>query len=146
MKLLKNNQTHNATLLIGSNLGDSQTLIEQARGLIQTNVGVIIQQTQLLKNEPVGFISLHPFFNQIVVAKTPLTPHQLIDALEDIERTLGRTKPCCDWRKPRQYADRTMDIDILFYGDLNISDQKLEIPHPKIKERDFVLKLLQELN
>ena len=137
---------HTVTLLLGSNLGDSQQLLAKAGELINANVGEVVKQTKVLENEPDGFVSQHLFYNQIVQTQTKLTPHQLIAILEDIERLLGRTKPCCNWRLPREYADRTMDIDILYYEDQIVSDDKLEIPHPKINEREFVIQLLDELN
>lgn len=141
-----NTQFYLTTLLLGSNLGDSIELLDKAIELIKSNVGVVVKQTKVLENEPDGFDSQHLFYNQIITVSTSLTPHQLINTLEDIERLLGRTKPCCNWRLPREYSDRTMDVDILYYANKTVSDDKLEIPHPKIAAREFVLELLAELN
>ena len=146
------NSNHNSgascivTLLLGSNLGNSEALLCDAIELIRLNVGVVLKKTQVLENEANGFESEHLFYNQIILVETIFTPHQLLEVLEDIERQLGRVKPCCDWRRPREYSDRTIDIDILYYDNQLVSDEKLEIPHPKIGERDFVLQLLEELD
>ncbi len=79
----------------------------------------------------------------MLVVETALAPDALLDALEQIERELGRVKT--PGRRGGPYRSRTIDIDILYYDDLQLETPRLTIPHPLIDERDFVLELLAQI-
>lgn len=129
-----------ATILLGGNLSDRQSLIGSARDLIAGRVGNIVDRSSLYETEPWGFNSDTMFLNQVVVVKTELEPGSLMNVLVGIEKDLGRT------RNEAGYASRLIDLDILFYNDEVISSNQLVIPHPRIQERMFALKPLEEIN
>lgn len=140
------------TLLLGSNLGDSEAIISQAYEQIVTLCGTIVNSTAIGQSEPWGFESTHNFYNQILVIETSLSPLGLLDKIENIERALGRVKTTGNWQLSRKYTDRTIDIDILFYGpktgathSIEYEDDRLKIPHPHIQDRQFTLSLLAQL-
>lgn len=129
-------------LSLGSNLGDRHALLVQAIDLLARRVGRLVRCSSFIETEPWGFQSEHPFLNAVVLMRTDLTPRQLLTETQDIERRLGRTHKSCQGH----YADRTIDIDILLYGDLRLATPELTIPHPRMCERDFVLRPLREIN
>ena len=129
-------------LSLGSNLGDRHALLVQAIDLLARRVGRLVRCSSFIETEPWGFQSEHPFLNAVVLMRTDLTPRQLLTETQDIERHLGRTHKSCQGH----YADRTIDIDILLYGDLRLATPELIIPHPRMCERDFVLRPLREIN
>lgn len=141
-----------AKLLLGSNLGDSHLFLAQALKMIETEVGQVLRITDVLQNEAWGYQSQHDFFNQIVEVETILQPIELLNAIEAIERQLGRCKEPCDWKKERIYQDRTIDIDILTCCDavggneIEFENDRLKVPHPRMNEREFVQILLQQLS
>ena len=129
-------------LSLGSNLGDRHALLVQAIDLLARRVGRLVRCSSFIETEPWGFQSEHPFLNAVVLMRTDLIPRQLLTETQDIERHLGRTHKSCQGH----YADRTIDIDILLYGDLRLATPELIIPHPRMCERDFVLRPLREIN
>lgn len=129
-----------ATLLAGGNLGDVAAALEQARALIEQQVGTIVRATSVHRTAAWGMEQAPDFLNRIWVVETPLAPEALLDAIEAIERQLGRTS------KGKPYRSRTMDIDILYYDHLRVETPRLTIPHPLIGQRKFVLELLDELD
>lgn len=129
-----------ATLLLGSNLGDRAAYLSAAREAIELSAGDIVKLTDEMRTEPWGYESENFYLNQIVVIKTCLKPLKLLDVLQGIERNLGRTRPLT-----KRYADRTIDIDILYYDSLMLDNERLTLPHPRIAERDFVIELLGQL-
>lgn len=130
-----------AYLALGSNLGDRALLLAEARRLLTERVGEPIAASSLIETEPVGFDSPHRFLNQVVSVRTTLEPEELLKETAEIERELGRERKSVGG----QYADRTCDIDILFLDDLIYRSASLEIPHPKLRERLFVLEPLAEI-
>lgn len=140
-----------AKLLLGSNLGDSRLFLAQTVKMVETEVGQVLRMTDVLQNKAWGYKSQHDFFNQIVEVETMLTPIELLDSVEAIERRLGRRKEPCDWKKERLYQDRTIDIDILTCSDpdcgleIEFENDRLKIPHPRMNEREFVQILLHQL-
>lgn len=129
---------------IGGNLGDRAACLARARQLVSERVGVIERESSVSETEAWGF-DAPPFLNQIVVARTVLDPLPLLDELQRIERELGRTeKTRWDDGKP-EYHNRTIDLDILDYGGITYRDERLTLPHPRIREREFVLRQLEEL-
>lgn len=126
-------------LLLGGNLGDKQQLFTKALEMIASNVGTITAQSAVYETEPWGFKSNDLFWNQAVVVETRLQPLQLLEQTQHIEKQLGRV------RHAQQYASRLIDLDLMFYDEQVIRHPRLEIPHPRIAERRFVLKPLAEI-
>lgn len=125
-------------IALGSNVGDRAALL--ARAVEQMNrAGLrILRQSQLYETEPVGGPPQPWFLNAVVEAETELTPHRVLHALQEIERDMGRQRAIA-------CGPRTLDLDILLDGDGAIRDGELEVPHPRLAERRFVLVPLAEL-
>lgn len=124
---------------LGSNVGDREEYIEQATFLLQKSPQIeIIKHSSNHETEAEGGGSQPPFINAVVEIKTKLSPHKLLDLCQEIEAALGREREI-------KWGPRTIDIDILLYGDEIISDDKLQVPHPLMHERLFVLKPLREI-
>lgn len=132
---------------LGSNIGDRHTLLLQAIELLVQRVGSLVRSSSFIESAPMGFESEHPFMNAVVLMQTTLSPRRLLEETQQIERELGRTEKSAitaDTGKPI-YHDRTIDIDILLYGDLSINEPDLQIPHPRMEERPFVMDPLREV-
>jgi 2-amino-4-hydroxy-6-hydroxymethyldihydropteridine diphosphokinase len=125
-------------LSLGSNLGDRQENLARALRLIGESGIRILRPSAVYETEPQGFRDQPRFLNQVIEAQTPLFPRQLLSRVKKIEREMGR-KPA-----PRNTA-RIIDIDILLYGQAAVKTEDLEIPHPRMEERRFVLEPLAEL-
>lgn len=128
-------------LSLGSNLGDRHTLLLTAIEALAQRVGRLVASSSFIETEPWGFESEHSFLNAVVHMRTELTPRQLLKVTQDIERQLGRTHKS----QGGHYADRPIDIDILLYGEEHIAEPDLVIPHPRMQERDFVMRPLREV-
>ena len=115
--------------------------MRRAIKLIGAEVGTVDRESSPLETEPWGFESKHMFLNMCVRVRTTLSPEQVLDATQDIERRLGRTSKSVGG----QYHDRPIDIDMLMYDDLHISTPRLTLPHPLMHERDFVMVPLKEI-
>lgn len=145
-------------LSLGSNLGDRRQLIKNAIKQIEEQIGHVVRQSALHETEPWGFSSPNKFLNAAVCVETTLTPRQLLQTTQQIECQMGRTHKTLRASSlpshlPREgqneglpnYADRPIDIDILLYDDLRIDEPDLQIPHPLMYERDFVMQPLSEI-
>ncbi len=132
---------HCVYLSLGSNLGNRKAIITRAIAEIERLIGAIERQSAFLETEPWGYSSPNRFLNACVRCRTTLSPRQLLCATQTIERNLGRTQKSTD----HQYHDRTIDIDILTYDNLNIDEPDLHIPHPRMHERDFVMIPLRQI-
>jgi 2-amino-4-hydroxy-6-hydroxymethyldihydropteridine diphosphokinase len=119
---------------LGSNLGDRERLIREAAVLIGA-----VRLSTVIETEPWGHENQPMFLNAVAELETPLTPRQLLDHLLDVERRLGRE------RIGPQWGPRTIDLDLLLFGDETIDQPGLVVPHPRLTEREFVLKPLAEL-
>ncbi len=125
-------------LSLGSNLGDREANIARAVEALP-RAGVIPQRrSSLYATEPVGCAAQQWFLNCVVEAQTELMPRQLLRAVQQTERALGR-------RRIVAAGPRNIDIDILLYGSSVIRASGLEVPHPRMSERRFVLVPLREL-
>lgn len=133
--------SHLVYIALGSNQGDRRELLDTAIRHIQEEIGSVEQVSTYIETEPEGFVSVYLFLNAVLRLKTELTPEELLDKLQDIERRLGRTKKSHDGL----HYDRTIDLDILLYDELSIDTPRLTIPHPRMYERDFVMRPLQEV-
>ncbi len=139
---------HTVYLSLGSNLGDKEANIVQAIVKINEKIGAVVRQSSLLITEPWGFESDNAFVNCAVCCKTTLTPRRLLNAIQRIEREMGRTQKSLvfmDGKPLVEYHDRIIDIDILLYDDVTIDTPTLKIPHPLMQERDFVMIPLREI-
>jgi len=127
----------NVYLSLGSNLGDRQHNLNMALELLSQRVNVR-KVSSTYETEPVGNPDQPLFLNQVVRIQTRLAPLELLTLIQGIEFKLGRIRD-----KPN--APRSLDIDILFYGDQVIKNRQLVVPHPRIEERAFVLVPLVEI-
>ena len=132
---------HKVYFSLGSNLGDKEGNIREAISRIGELIGEVDRQSTLLATEPWGFESDNTFVNAAIRCTTSLTPFEILNITQNIERAMGRTLKSVDG----QYHDRIIDIDILIYDDLHISTPQLTLPHPLMKERDFVMIPLKEI-
>ena len=122
-------------VLLGSNLGDRELLVNQASKMIGERCGKIVAKSRLYESEPWGFKSEHWFLNQVVKVETALSPDDLMKELLEIEKELGR-----DRSVPHEgYVSRPMDLDILYFGNEIIDTQMVKAPHPRLHERRFTL-------
>lgn len=128
-------------LSLGSNLGNKEENIHKAIKKIEEQIGVVVRQSALIETEPWGFQSDNGFVNAAVCVETSLSPREVLHRTQAIERTLGRNHKSVNGI----YHDRIIDIDILLYGDETIDEPDLKIPHPLMKERDFVMIPLEEI-
>ena len=128
-------------ILFGSNQGDKKALLEQACTLINNRCGMLVERSSAYTTEPWGFEAEEWFLNERLVVETELEPDDLMDALLGIEKELGRV------REPKQqgYSSRTVDLDILYYGDQIVNTEKVTIPHPLLHLRKFALMPLCEI-
>jgi len=127
-------------LALGSNVGDRLANLRQAIGLLAATPGISVERTGgLYETEPVGVKDQPWFLNTAVRVSTLLSPHQLLAAAKDVEARAGRT-PTFRW------GPREMDVDVLLYGDVQLAEADLTIPHPRMTERLFVLLPLRDVN
>ena len=119
-------------LHLGSNLGDRFSYIKKAKQLIEQEAGELNQCSSLYETEAWGQIDQADFINQAIGLKTSLKPTQLLQTILSIEEKLGR-------ERKEKWAARTIDIDILFFGEEIIKLTNLTIPHPYLHQRNFVL-------
>jgi 2-amino-4-hydroxy-6-hydroxymethyldihydropteridine diphosphokinase len=138
---MQTNNLHTVYLSLGSNIGNRRQFIKDAIGLIDERVGKVIRQSSLIETEPWGFTSPNRFINACVACKTRLSPHKVLVTTQEIEKKMGRREKSNNG----EYHDRTIDIDILLYDDVAIREPGLTIPHPRMKEREFVMKPLSEI-
>jgi len=128
-------------LSLGTNLGDRRSNLESALSLIGLEIGTVMAQSTVLETEPWGFESPNPFLNMVVKVDTPMKPLDVLHTTQQIERRLGRTsKTGADG-----YKDRIIDIDILLYDDLVLNTPELTIPHPMMRQRQFVMEPLAQI-
>ena len=125
--------------LLGGNIGNREELLSEAIRKMTNQLGKNIQASALYETEPWGFTHEQNFLNQVVVFDSELAALDILDKTQAIEKELGRV------RKTTQYCERTIDIDILFYSDECIENERLSVPHPRIQERSFALYPLEEL-
>ncbi|MEK7867944.1 MAG: 2-amino-4-hydroxy-6-hydroxymethyldihydropteridine diphosphokinase [Candidatus Omnitrophota bacterium] len=124
---------------IGSNLGDRAKYIENAIEKLEGTKGIEVKRvSSIYETEPVGGPKQGKYLNGAIEIETQLEPGELMLKLQNIEKQLGRIKTV-------KNAPRTIDLDILLYGDKKINKPDLKIPHPKMHKREFVMKPLKDL-
>jgi len=139
---------HTAYLLLGSNMGNREKLLQQALEALR-HLGAVVAVSVMKETEPWGFEEEVPaFLNQAVCLQTALEPEVLLTECLGIEKKLGRER---SWENShykdgvRTYSSRLIDIDILLYDFIQYNSKQLTIPHPRLKERPFAMGLLQEI-
>lgn len=125
-------------LAFGSNLGDRRGNILEAANRLNSSGVHILRISSLIETDPVGGPLQGPFLNAVALAETELSPRVLLDVCAKIEQALGRLRGIKD-------GPRTIDLDILMYDDLVMDEPGLIIPHPRMRERDFVMRPLKEI-
>lgn len=130
-----------AYLGIGSNLGNKQANIIESVRLLNQSAGNVLLQSSFYFSQAWGFKSENEFVNVVVLLETQLEPLVLLQVTQNIESQMGRKNKSAKGK----YSDRIIDIDILLYEDLTIDLPELKVPHPQMKERDFVIKPLNEI-
>ena len=128
----------NVYLITGGNEGDRIGNLQQAASLIEKKAGRIIQSSALYETAAWGKTEQQDFLNQVLMIQTSLEPGDLLQSLLSVEKTMGRVRK-------EKYGPRTIDIDILLYGNLILNEERLQIPHPRMKDRRFVLEPLTEI-
>ena len=129
-----------AYIALGANLGDRADALAGARSGIGALPGTrILACSSVEETAPIGPAGQPSYLNQMLAVVTTLAPHSLLDALLEIERRAGRV------RQSQRWTARTLDCDIVRYGDMEIADDRLTIPHPELPNRDFWQRELAEI-
>ena len=125
---------------LGANLGDRERTLRRALDLLAARKGVAVHAVSTFREtDPVGYLDQPPFLNGAARLETELPARELLTVLLDVERELGR-----DRSGPR-FGPRTIDLDLLLYDELELDEDGLSVPHPRLHERRFVLEPLAEL-
>ncbi|RDI99787.1 2-amino-4-hydroxy-6-hydroxymethyldihydropteridine diphosphokinase [Dyella solisilvae] len=129
-----------AFVALGSNLGDARAQVQEAfAALARLPDTRLLAQSPLYLTPPWGVLDQPPFVNAVARLDTTLSPHALLDALLAIERAAGRV------RDGQRWGPRILDLDVLYMDGVSLSDERLQLPHPRIGERAFVLLPLNDL-
>ena len=131
---------HIAYIGIGSNIGDKLNNCEKAISeILKADRHRLLARSSLFKTQPLGYTSQDWFVNGVIKIETDSEAHELLRTLKTIESQLGRTETL-------RWGPRTMDLDSLFFDDLEIHTEELQIPHPRLQNRQFVLIPLVEID
>jgi 2-amino-4-hydroxy-6-hydroxymethyldihydropteridine diphosphokinase len=126
---------------LGANLGDREAMLRRALDLLAATAGVeLLGVSSFRETDPVGYTDQPRFVNAAAAVGTDLPPRALLDRLLGIELELGRL------RDGPRFGPRTIDLDLLLYGDLVVDEPGLTVPHPRLHERLFALEPLAELD
>lgn len=127
-----------AYLALGSNVGERLEQMRSALKLLGAEGVVIVTASPVYQNRAIGMGDADPFLNAVVEVQTELGPEALLDACLAVENKLGRVRT-------GGWSPRTIDIDVLIFGQTDIDTERLQLPHPRIAERDFVLRPLADI-
>jgi 2-amino-4-hydroxy-6-hydroxymethyldihydropteridine diphosphokinase len=126
---------------LGANLADREATLRAAVAALGAIEGVrVAAVSSFRETDPVGYLDQPRFLNGAAAVDTTLGPRELLDALLAVERSLGRT------REGPRFGPRTIDLDLLLYGDESVDEPGLTVPHPRLHERAFALEPLAELD
>jgi len=129
---------------LGANLGEREGTLRRALDLLDTRAGIdVVAVSALRETEPVGYLDQPLFLNAAARLETELPPHELLAALLHVELELGRDRS--DAGAATRFGPRTIDLDLLVYGGLELDEEGLTVPHPRLHERRFVIEPLNEL-
>jgi 2-amino-4-hydroxy-6-hydroxymethyldihydropteridine diphosphokinase len=127
---------------LGANVGDREATIRRAVELLAATPGIeLVAVSTLRETDPVGYADQPCFLNGVAALETELAPRGLLDRLLAVERELGRVRG-----KGPRFGPRTIDLDLLLYGDDVVEEPGLVVPHPRLTDRRFVLEPLHELD
>jgi 2-amino-4-hydroxy-6-hydroxymethyldihydropteridine diphosphokinase len=129
---------HLAYLGLGSNIGDKMANLNQAVASIGAHLGIVCAKSTVFLTDPWGLYDQPTFLNQVVLVETLMEPELLLREIQAIERQMGRER-ITKWDR------RIIDIDILFYDQIVYQSETLQIPHPWLEQRNFVLAPLAEI-
>lgn len=125
---------------LGTNMGDRLGYLTSACNILEQNEFIkIIKKSKLYETKAWGYTEQADFLNMCIEIETSLEPYELLEACQDVEAKLDRERII-------RWGPRTIDVDILFFNDIILDDKNLLIPHPRIKDRAFVLIPLMDLN
>lgn len=122
----------------GSNLGNREWALHSALAEIQNRIGHVVKQSQVYESEAWGYAGA-AYLNQVMEVSTELDPHEVLDAILEIEAKLGRDD------RTGKYEDRIIDIDLIFFDSISLVARDLVVPHPHMHERRFVLQPMAEI-
>lgn len=128
-------------LSLGTNLGCKEQNLRRAMQILNERIGETLSLSAFYETQAWGFHSDHSFLNAACCLETRLSPRQILVATQQIERELGRTRKSANG----EYADRIIDIDLLFYDNQIINEPDLILPHPLLTQRIFVMTPLAEI-
>ncbi len=131
-------QLRELILHLGSNVGERQAYIHTALIHLEKVFGKVNKKSSFYNTEAWGHTAQAPFLNMSAIFETHLSARKILKIIKDIENATGRIKR-------EHWKEREIDIDILFLGDEIFQDKKLQIPHPEIKNRNFVMVTLDEI-
>jgi len=129
---------HTATLILGSNEGNRSEFLQQGRNLLASEAGNILRYSGIYETASWGREDLPPHLNQVLMLTTPFDPFSLLSIIQRIENRLGRSRQ-------ERWGLRTLDIDMLFFDEEIVQHDRLQIPHPRLQDRKFVLIPLAEI-
>jgi 2-amino-4-hydroxy-6-hydroxymethyldihydropteridine diphosphokinase len=135
---MNDHQSERIYLSLGTNLGNREANLEAVKAELPPEV-IILDASPIYETEPWGFLDQPDFLNQVLAVETSLKPSELLEHIKGIEQKIGR-KPSI------RFGPRIVDIDILFFGDQIIQEEDLEIPHPRLRDRAFVLIPLADID
>jgi 2-amino-4-hydroxy-6-hydroxymethyldihydropteridine diphosphokinase len=128
-----------AFIALGSNMGDRAANLKEAIQMLAEHPGInLVSYSSIYETDPIGYEEQAEFLNMVIAADTDRTPHELLEVCMSIEKELGR-------KREFKWGPRIIDLDILLYNHENMIPEDLIIPHPRMKERAFVIVPLAEI-
>lgn len=132
---------HDAYIAVGSNLGDRRLTIDQAIESIKARRDIsLVQVSSMIETDPVGEIEQGAYLNGMIHIQTRMEARELLEFMMSVEQSLGR-----DRSAEQRWGPRTIDLDLIVFGDQVIDEPGLQVPHPRLHERGFVLVPLCEI-
>lgn len=125
-------------LLLGSNLGRREEMLGRAIASVESQIGMVLNRSSMYRTKAWGLHDQPDFLNMVLQVRSGLAPIEILNQIGVIENLLGR-------ERYEKWGTRSIDIDILYYGDLVLQTPRLTIPHPRIEERRFTLVPMCEL-
>jgi 2-amino-4-hydroxy-6-hydroxymethyldihydropteridine diphosphokinase len=132
--------THSVIISVGSNMGDKRANCQQGIDRLLSAGCVLVNVSRFYRTSPVDYLDQDWFVNAAVKVETPLAPLDLLAALQAIQKQAGRTKSGI------RFGPRVLDLDIIFYDQLVMKTAELEIPHPRMHKRRFVLRPICDID
>ncbi|MGM8215688.1 2-amino-4-hydroxy-6-hydroxymethyldihydropteridine diphosphokinase [Bacillaceae bacterium W0354] len=126
-------------IALGSNIEPREKFLNDACTALEEQGIKIFKKSSVYVTKPVGYVDQNDFLNQVILVKTELSPFDLLNICQSIEKELGRTRHI-------RFGPRTIDLDVLLFNNERVHTDKLTIPHPRMHERAFVLVPLHEIN